>query len=298
MDSEGNWTVQTFTFIGADADALGSSNRNYWDWVDSSIERNVLYVYRVRAINADGSDMAGRSWSRNAPVECAADAINPPGISEPGCVNNGASMFWHTADSGDAEAPDGWKIERWNQDSDGNWTAQTFTFIGADALQTVRDNYWDWVDTSAERYVDYSYRVRVINAEGSDMAGRTWSRHASTICTGGILDQPGISVPSCQDNGVFMFWHTRNRGRVEAPEGWKVERRHRDSGQWVVRTFEFIGTRADALRTVDEKYWDWMDTSRANNVDYTYRVRALNADGSDLDGRVWSRRARGMPVGT
>ena len=186
MDSEGNWTVQTFTFIGADADALGSSNRNYWDWVDGSIERNVLYVYRVRAINADGSDMAGRSWSRNAPVECAADTINPPGISEPGCVNNGVSMFWHTADCGDAEAPDGWKIERWNQDSDGSWIAQTFTFIGtdADALQTVDEKYWDWVDTSGANNVDCTYRVRALNADGSDLDGRVWSRRARGMPVG------------------------------------------------------------------------------------------------------------------
>lgn len=72
----------------------------------------------------------------------------------------------------------------------------------------------------------FSYRVRAINTDETDADGRTWSRHASTICTGGILDQPGISIPTCQDNGVFMFWHTRNRARGDAPEGWQVERRH------------------------------------------------------------------------
>ncbi len=292
-DSEGNWTVQTFTFIGPDADALLSSDQERWDWVDTSIDRNVLNTYRVRAINADGTDMAGRSWSRIALVECSADAIEPPGIVDPRCADDGLSMFWHAANG--SEAPDGWKVERWHQDSGGNWTIQTFTFIGADAdaLQTVRDDYWDWVDTSADRYVDYSYRVRAINTDGTDMAGRTWSRYASAFCTGGILDQPGLSVPKCEANGVSMFWHTKNRARAEAPEGWKVERRHWDSKQWAwaVRTFEFIGTQAEALQTVDEKYWDWVDTSAEANVDYTYRVRAINADGSDVEGRVWSRRA-------
>ena len=292
-DSEGNWTAQTFTFIDTDADALLSSDQERWEWTDDSIELNVLYTYRVRAINADGTDMAGRSWSRIALAECFADTIDPPGIVDPGCEDNGASMFWHAANG--AGAPDGWKVERWHQDSEGNWTVQTFTFIGSDAddLQTIRDDYWDWVDTSADRYVDYSYRVRAINADGTDMAGRVWSRYASNTCTGGALDQPGISIPRCEDNGVSMFWHTRNRAMAEAPDGWKVERRHWDSGQreWVVRSFEFIGTQADALQTVDEKYWDWVDTSAEVNVDYTYRVRAINSDGSDVDGRVWSRRA-------
>ncbi len=293
QDSEGNRVVQTFTFLGDESDALLTSNGESWQWVDTGAGRNVPYTYRVRAINADGTDMAGRNWSRNALVECSADAIDLPGISEPGCQDSGVSMFWHTANGG--EAPDGWKVERRHQDSEGNWIVQTFTFIGSDAddLQTIRDDYWDWVDTSADRYVDYSYRVRAINADGTDVDGRTWSRYASTICTGGALDQPGISIPRCEDNGVSMFWHTRNRAMAEAPDGWKVERRHWDSGQreWVVRTFTFIGADADALQTHNEEYWDWVDTSAEVNVDYTYRVRAINSDGSDVDGRVWSRRA-------
>ena len=293
QDSEGNQVVQTSTFIGDDADALLTSNQKYWEWVDTGAVLNVLYTYRVRAINADGSDMAGRAWSRIALVECLGDAIDPPGISEPQCRDNGVSMFWHTADIGEAPSPDGWKVERSHQDSEGNWIVQTFTFIGpeADALQTNGQEYWDWVDTTAERYVDYNYRVRAINADGSEMAGRTWSRHAPAFCTGGILDQPGMSVPRCSDDGVSMFWHTRNRSKAQAPEGWKVERRHWDSGEWVVQTFTFIGPEADALQTHSEEYWDWLDTSAEGNVNYTYRVRAINADGSDVDGRVWSRRA-------
>ena len=295
QDSEGNRVVQTFTFIGDESDALLTSNGEYWQWVDTSADRNVLYTYRVRAINADGSDMNGRSWSRNALVECSADTIDRPGIAEPRCLDDGVMMFWHTKNGGNADAPDGWKVERSHQDADGSWIVQTFTFIGADAddLQTISEDHWDWVDTSADRYVDYSYRVRAINADGTDMAGRTWSRYASTICMGGILDQPGISIPRCEGNGISIFWHTRNRARAEAPEGWKVERRHWDSAQWewAVRTFEFIGADADALQTVNEDYWDWVDTSAEANVDYTYRVRAINADGTDMDGRVWSRRA-------
>ena len=88
-----------------------------------------------------------------------------------------------------------------------------------------------------------------------------------------------------------MFWHTENRGRAKAPDGWKVERRHWDSGGWVVQTFTFIGSEADALQTFNEHYWDWVDEEAGFDEDYTYRVRAINADGSDMEGRDWSRRA-------
>ena len=291
QDSEGNPVVQTFTFVGDEADALLRSNQEYWDWLDTSAERNLLYTYRVRAINADGTGMDGRNWSRNALAECSANAEDQPGISEPQCQDSGVSMFWHTANS--AEAPEGWKVERSHQDTEGNWIVQTFTFIGADAdaLQTIRDDNWDWVDTSAYPYVDYSYRVRAINADGTETTGRAWSRHASTICTGGVLDQPGLSIPRCQDDGISMFWHTGNRGEDPAPDGWKVERRHGDAGRWVVQTFTFIGADADALQTHSERFWDWVDTTADPSVAYTYRVRAIDEDGTDTEDRAWSRRA-------
>lgn len=155
------------------------------------------------------------------------DEPNPrdqPGITEPACLSDGIAMFWHTKDGGDAPAPAGWKVERRHQVS-GTWVVQTFTFIGAeaDALQTIDNRYWDWVDTSAARNVAYIYRVRAINADGSDMDGRIWSRDTEVLCRDESLDQPGLSGPMRQSNGVAMFWHTKNRGEAEAPDGWKVE---------------------------------------------------------------------------
>ena len=40
-------------------------------------------------------------------------------------------------------------------------------------------------------------------------------------------------------------------------------------------------------------YWTWVDRTRSLNVSYTYRVRAINSDGSYsyMTGREWSRRA-------
>ncbi len=225
------------------------------------------------------------------------DPLKEPGISVPKCESDGISMFWHTRNRGDAEAPDGWKVERRSLTQNG-WVATTFTFIGpeADALHTVRDDHWDWTDTSAERDVDYIYRVRAINSDGTDMDGRIWSRGAEINCTdppdqSSALDQPGISIPLRQGEGVAFYWHTRNRGEAEAPDGWKVERRNWTSDGWVLTTFTFIGDDSDALQTYSDKYWDWVDTSADQNIDYTYRVRAINADRSYTDDRIWSRRA-------
>ena len=233
-----------------------------------------------------------------SPSIARADPLDLPGLTPPSCRSDGIFMFWHTKDRGNAPAPEGWKVERRHQDS-GTWVVQTFTFIGdeADALQTVSDRYWDWVDTSAEQNVAYTYRVRAINADGSDVADRVWSRRAEVFCEEEApdgpseLDRPGLSIPRCQSDGIAIFWNTKNRGEADAPDGWKVERRNWASGGWVVETFTFAGGDADALQTHSDEYWDLLDTTAKLGVDYTYRVRAINADGSDAADRVWSGRA-------
>ena len=291
--SSGTSSVRAFTFIGSEADALLSNDEDYWIWVDEGADRNLPYTYRVRAINADGSEMDGRTWSRSAPIDCFSETSGQPGISLPACECDGFAMLWRTSNGGQAEAPDGWKVERIQLDSEGTSIVRTFTFTGAeaDSLRTPDDRYWQWVDKSVERNLDYSYRVRAINSDESDMDDREWSRSVSATCLSDILNQPGISVPRRQGNEVSMFWHTRDRGQADAPDGWKVERRHWDSEGWGVETFTFTGADADALQTFNEQYWDWVDTTADQSVAYTYRVRAINSDGSDMSDRVWSRRA-------
>ena len=232
------------------------------------------------------------------PITAQADDLGTPGISVPSCRSDGIAMFWHTRDGTQAPAPEGWKVERRHQVS-GTWVVQTFMFIGADAdaLQTVNDRYWDWVDTSAEPDIAYTYRVRAINADGTDLNGRIWSRRAEVYCNQeslgqpGFLDRPGMSIPSCENNGIAFFWHTKNGGKAEAPDGWKLERRHRAPHDWVVETLTFSGAAADALQTQSDQYWDWTDTTADRGVMYTYRVRAIDADGSDMADRIWSGRA-------
>ena len=105
------------------------------------------------------------------------------------------------------------------------------------------------------------------------------------------LNKPGISVPWCSGSRIMMYWHTQNTGDASAPAGWRVERRGFQDGAFVTRSWDFLGSAADGLQTFNSRYWDWTDSSASQNVSYTYRVRALNTDGSEMSGRNWSRRA-------
>ena len=108
----------------------------------------------------------------------------------------------------------------------------------------------------------------------------------------GHTERPGISLPYCESNGISMYWHTQNGGNAPSPDGWRVERRNYVNGMYDTRTWVFKGSTSDALQTFSDKYWDWKDTTRSKGIRYTYRVRAINADSTDMAGREWSRRAR------
>ena len=146
--------------------------------------------------------------------------------------------------------------------------------------------------------VTVSYAVPGTNpiqdAAGND-AGALTNQGVLTDALGPILlGQPGISVPQCQSNGISMYWHTKEEGEAPAPDGWIVERRHYagDAGSTEsTRTWRFIGADADALQTRSSRHWDWRDRSARKDVSYTYRVRAINSDGSFMADREWSRRA-------
>ncbi len=105
-------------------------------------------------------------------------------------------------------------------------------------------------------------------------------------------EKPGISVPMCTPNGIFIFWHSAIKFEDDPPPyGWRVERRHLSNGAWSTTRFDFLATESDALQTFNDEYWDWTDTTRLSGVDYTYRVRPLDNDGELMEGRMWSRRA-------
>ena len=159
------------------------------------------------------------------------------------------------------------------------------------AVDDSEEESCEWITVSAVLAEDSTPIPRERTIAILDDDNTSPDPNPSSICLNNLLKRPGISVPKRQSSGVSMFWQTREFGQAEAPDGWKVERRHRGSTGWIVRTFIFIGVDADVLQTYNEEYWDWVDRTADLTIDYTYRVRAINADGSDTEDRIWSRRA-------
>ena len=55
-------------------------------------------------------------------------------------------------------------------------------------------------------------------------------------------EKPGISVPICKPNGIFIFWHSAIKFEDEPPPyGWRVERRYLSQRRMDHRPFRFPG---------------------------------------------------------
>ena len=114
----------------------------------------------------------------------AQSPLEQPGISVPWCDSSGISIYWHTQNRGEKEAPDGWRVERRNLAESG-WVVRSWDFIGtaADNLQTFNDRFWDWTDRSAEPNVAYTYRVKALESGSELPCCREWSRRAPVTCS-------------------------------------------------------------------------------------------------------------------
>lgn len=105
------------------------------------------------------------------------------------------------------------------------------------------------------------------------------------------IDRPGISIPECTDQGIKMFWHTKDRGNASAPAGWRLERRRLEDDGWRTQVWQFLRDRVNSLQTFSDKFWDFVDSTAMDGVAYTYRVIATDAQGNFATDRLWSRRA-------
>ena len=216
---------------------------------------------------------------------------DPPELTSVHCDCEGIVLQWRTGNSGQVEAPEGWKVERKHQGSQGIDVVRTFNLVGDEADDLLQENgdSWIWADTGVGRHVEYTYRVRAINADGSDVEGGTWSEEVRIDRFADSLEQPGISTPVCEDDQLVLFWRTENGGQAAAPEGWELERTSHNSNGDRELTFFFIGAGADVYLTSDGRFWRWVDPNIERNLRYTYRLRAINADKTYTEGRDWSR---------
>jgi fibronectin type 3 domain-containing protein len=174
---------QTFTEIAT----LNPNSTSTAQFVDSGLDPDTTYLYRVRAFNDGGTS----GYSNTARVVTAPTA--PNGLTASAVSNTEIRVFW----SDNSLTETGFKIER-SKDN-----GKTFTQVGRVGAGTT-----EFLDTKLAGNTAYTYRVRATNASGdsdySNTATATTLPNAPTApvrLTGKALSQTDIQLDWVDTSG-------------------------------------------------------------------------------------------------
>ncbi|MEN8203326.1 MAG: fibronectin type III domain-containing protein [Bacteroidota bacterium] len=204
-DNEDGFDIYRSLSIGGPYASVATTGPGITSFNDVGLDDDTEYFYRVYAFNTGGvSDPASGSASTLMQVP---DAPTKLGAQS----NNTCSVDLKWDDKSDNEA--GFELER-------SSTSSTFGFA---LVQTLGPDVETYVDTSAENYNTYYYRVRAFNVAGTSDYSNVSSVSISEILNGGAIgtDQSicplgdpdllfNITSPSGGSNNWTYQWQSRS----------------------------------------------------------------------------------------
>jgi M6 family metalloprotease-like protein len=220
---------------------IAAPGANSTAYIDSAVQSETSYTYRVRAYNAAGDS------------EPSNEATAQPGQAGP---NSPSSLT--AATKSQTEIALAWKD---NSDIETGFSLERRKGDGSFALAaTLAANRVSHTDGGLEADTAYTYRLRASNATAnssySNEAGASTLPYPPTAPTGLAAESRGPTT-------VHLTW----RDTSDNESGFAIERKKGDG------SFREIA-RVDANATASD------DTTAAANSSYTYRVRGFNAGGS------------------
>jgi len=221
---------------------LGSNAESY---IDTNLNQNTQYFYRVRAYNA-----AGDSAYSNEDYAVTDPANTVP--AEPGNFNattlsdTEIELTWDDLSNDET----GFKLER-------------RTASGAySEIATLGSDTESYIDTGRNPNTQYFYRVRAYNAVGNSAYSN--EDYAVTNPSNALPAVPGnFNATTLSSTRIELTWDDLSSNET----GFKLERRTA-SGSY------------SEIATLGSDTESYVDTGRNPNTQYFYRVRAYNAVGN------------------
>ena len=236
---------------------VGSTGSAATSYVDSAVEAETRYVYRIKARNANGLSPRSRWFDATTPAappptepETQDPPAKPTGLTS-AVTHDSVALSW---DDPQDDSITGYRILRLNrtQDDLGDFHAHV------DTTDTTATSY---TDTDVEPEQRYVYAIKALNADG-----------ASPQSTYADADTPAAPVPAAPTNLLTAASHNQVMLNWDNPDDNSI------TGYRVLR-----GPDADNLTTLVENTGNpattYRDTSVEPETTYLYALRARNSAG-------------------
>ncbi|HAK94749.1 MAG TPA: hypothetical protein DCM87_07025 [Planctomycetes bacterium] len=227
-----------------------TAGANATSHVDTPLDADTLYFYRMRAVNAYGSS----AWSETAAGRTGRLPAAPENLRIIAVALDALTLFW--SDRADNET--GFELQR--RLLGGSW--ETLPILPADATMTV--------DGGLPPGTTFQYRLRAVNQYGAS----AWSNE-ETGKTGSLPAAPAdLRVAEVGLDHLLLAWQDMSDDEI----AFEIERRTGAEGSW------------EAAGTAGPDSTAFLDQNLPWGTNFVYRVRARNGFGfSDYSGEAAGR---------
>ena len=245
-------------------------------FTDSGRESGTKYYYRIRAL--PGTDAAGWSATDDTDADSATTQTGTPG--QPQLFAAAATVTPDADDPEDTQVVGSitltWDPPASNGGSDLTGyeiqvlDIETRTWVDE---ATVADDVETYTDTGLDPGKRYYYILRAVNSDGPG----AWTPYVSAVANRGVPNAPVLTATTASRSSIDLSWTVPDHnGRPIT--GYEIQ-------QWN-GTNAWTATNLLAAR-VNEPFTEFTVTALTAATKYYYRIRALTADGTDLQG-AWS----------
>ncbi|HLF26430.1 MAG TPA: fibronectin type III domain-containing protein [Anaerolineae bacterium] len=225
---------------------LATLGQNVNTYVDTSVSPATLYMYRVRAFNANGNSANSNDASVTTPGGATPPAA-PSNLMATAISSSQVNLSWQD-NSNDEQ---GFLLKRQGPND--------VSFVD---IATLGPNVTTYTDTNVSANTTYTYRVRAFNANGNSVN----SNDAAVTTPGG---PPPPAAPSnlaatpVSSTRIRLTW----RDNSNDEQGFTVRRKGPFDADFVTAA------------TVLSNTTIFTDTNLLPGTTYAYRIRAFNANG-------------------
>ena len=241
-DNEDGFIIERSISDTLNFSTLVDINSNTINFIDSGLEPNTSYFYRIKAYNSAGSSTYSNvvnSTTLEAPPTAPSDLI----IST--VSQDSVSLSW--TDNSDNE--DGFIIERSISDT-----------LNFSTLGDINSNTINFIDSGLEPNTSYFYRIKAYNSAGSS----TYSNVVNSTTLEAAPNFPlNLTVSAIENHKVSLSWTDNS----DNEDGFYLERSFSD-------TMDFQG-----IYTLFANDTTFTDSNLVPNSYYYYRIRAFNTVG-------------------